>query len=973
MSMLFSESYYLNNNPDVLQAVLSGAFPNGQAHYNQHGWAEGRDPNANFDTSYYLQNNPDVFQAMLSGAFSSPLAHFLAHGAAEGRAPNAETAPLVAAFDADAYLAANPDVAAAIPGAFDNAMEHWLLHGQFEGRPGVPFIGQDFTLTTAVDTFTGGEGNDTFNAQLGVGIDGLAAVQTLQGADVLNGGGGFNELNAELNGTGTTQNPTISNIQVYNLTALTGLLGADAELDLGRATGYEQLWNRNSREDLTLWDVGEVAILGMDNVRDGSTYEVNYDNIAVETQVVVANQSGAAGNRVELEINGVLGGDITTLDLVVSNGVYLRLDNDAADMDNLIISGSGILDLVGEDEFEFLQTLDSTMYDGDLDLDVSGSDILTSVMTGPGDDRVVVSNAAVDGDLEVDMGAGANTLAITGVVEPVDFDDLDFTGGVVNVQTLEFVDGFGWFGAFANETPVLDLDGLADLTTINFEGSIDIAHDSGNTLQIDTAPTDLAINFNGGSIFTGLDINGTENLSIGGTDVTFIGSASSLQGADLVNVDADVSGDLTLNMSDNLDNLETLAGTAGEDASVNLNSDGTQLGALRTVNVTGANATLNMTGAAGIAFVAGVNQTQTFAINVTGAGGFPNSTSAGNVAFTSGDVLPGGVQSFAYATGPFLFGSNADPRHDWGAADDMAAGISGITGLSATSGAASNQFTVVWDEFGSFDPLAYQAGLSGGTTGSLDSVVQTGFTAGSDQIEMEEGEGFESVETINVDAVDGDANVNLTDVYGSFVLEVTATEDANVNLTNTNVTLATVSAGETANVFVGGDTIGAWSLEVLTVVADEANVTLEGNMEDFTALNVADVTTSLTVDTSGAEFSVGAGQYITYLIGATSDNDDSTVDVDFTGNAIREVYEFVGGDIGEVVITAFTSGADPMTGDRLDLSQLGVNSSGELIFTNDGGDLVITSLGDQDFTGSITLVGLAGDGADVSSFNIIYA
>jgi hypothetical protein len=99
------------------------------------------------------------------------------------------------------------------------------------------------------------------------------------------------------------------------------------------------------------------------------------------------------------------------------------------------------------------------------------------------------------------------------------------------------------------------------------------------------------------------------------------------------------------------------------------------------------------------------------------------------------------------------------------------------------------------------------------------------------------------------------------------------------------------------------------------------------------------------------------------------------VDVDFAGvNAAREVFDFVGSDIGEVSIDGFTDGNDPTTGDRIDLSHFAnIHSAGDLIFTDSGADLVITDLGNDDFHGSITLVGLAGHATDVSAFNIIYA
>ncbi len=169
--LVFNETYYLAQNPDVAAAISANLIANAETHFLQHGYSEGRDPNPYFDTSYYLQQNTDVATAGVNplthyntfgedegrgpNAIFNPtyyasqnpdvvsagvnlLEHFINHGAAEGRFPNATTASeLASGFDETAYLAANPDVAEAISnGTFSSGYQHWSLHGYAEGRTG---------------------------------------------------------------------------------------------------------------------------------------------------------------------------------------------------------------------------------------------------------------------------------------------------------------------------------------------------------------------------------------------------------------------------------------------------------------------------------------------------------------------------------------------------------------------------------------------------------------------------------------------------------------------------------------------------------------------------------------------------------------------------------------------------------------------------------------------------------------------
>ena len=145
---LFDANYYLTQYPDVAQAVNTGAFRSGLAHFLQFGQFEGRNPSARFNNSNYLGQNPDVADAVNRGALRSGFQHFILYGQIEGR--DATTF-----FDTSFYLAQNPDVAQAVTNrTFRSAYEHFIELGQAERRNPNAFFDTNFYLTQNPDVAT---------------------------------------------------------------------------------------------------------------------------------------------------------------------------------------------------------------------------------------------------------------------------------------------------------------------------------------------------------------------------------------------------------------------------------------------------------------------------------------------------------------------------------------------------------------------------------------------------------------------------------------------------------------------------------------------------------------------------------------------------------------------------------------------------------------------------------------------------
>ena len=116
---------------------------------------------------------------------------------------------------------------------------------------------QSFTLTTGVNEFTGGSGNDSFDASTN---------DSLNDYDVLDGGGGTDTLTfktANLAG-GISFIPQLSNIEVVQVTAAD--IDANASDDvvtvqLSGISGLTKLGNIASAEDVTFSTVGNLVDL----------------------------------------------------------------------------------------------------------------------------------------------------------------------------------------------------------------------------------------------------------------------------------------------------------------------------------------------------------------------------------------------------------------------------------------------------------------------------------------------------------------------------------------------------------------------------------------------------------------------------------------------------------------------------------------------------------------------------------------
>jgi hypothetical protein len=292
----FDSSYYLSNNQDVLNAVLSGQFTSAEQHYVLFGEREGRMPSAFFDPTGYLANNADVFAAVQSGVFSTGLEHYELYGAAEDRTPG--NLP----FNETFYLAENSDVAAAVAaGTFSSGWQHYVLFGASEGRipaDGVPggITGDTFNLTTApFEALTGTPNNDVINGIIDTAASGNSTFNT---GDNVNGAAGNDTFNLFLDANGTPPAGSgVVNTEVINLVSngFTSFSTGPGGIDAGYFEGATQIWQigNNPGTASNLVNVGGGTTIGF---RDGATANVAAADAA--TTAAIALDGVLAGQGV---------------------------------------------------------------------------------------------------------------------------------------------------------------------------------------------------------------------------------------------------------------------------------------------------------------------------------------------------------------------------------------------------------------------------------------------------------------------------------------------------------------------------------------------------------------------------------------------------------------------------------------------------------------------------------------------------
>jgi len=622
MAIAFDSTYYLQQNPDVAAAISRGFFASAEDHYNQFGRFEGRDPNAYFDTSFYLSAYPDV-----AAAGVNPFQHFLTFGAMEDRFSNATAASLIDSdgngfaneFDNAAYLAANPDVAAAVTaGTFKDGYQHFVQFGQFEARSGAQTTSgvviegslassgsltlQGITAPATTETLNGTSQNDVI----------LAPNGTLADGTTINGGAGNDTLIVRSAQTGnTTVNPTlrgVENVVISNTAAST------FEYNASKSIGTTSFVSRDqaASSSTLITNIASGSSLALDNAKGATVFNVAGESARTGTAdaitVNVANSGSAAAAATIAVVNAtntLPDATYETLNLntsgATSSNIEVAFNNTTFTTVN--VAGSAGLTLAGASGFANLTTVNASGLTGTAGLDIDVSNNAQNLtFTGSANNDVIRLGTSLTATDVINGGAGFDTVHVT------TSGDLRSAAATAPFNALTSIEKVAFDGAgvtldgvsFTNST-ITNLEfNTVGADTINNAGSA-------RTYEFGTANTGLStFNMNASST--------TINLALKGT-------------ADGV---AALGGDITVALNS--------AAPAGSVATINLTSEGTL-----------AAGTFNEVGT--ITAIAGSN------VNISGAGnvqiaGFTNAANVNASSFTgvlditgsaTKDVITGGT------------------------------------------------------------------------------------------------------------------------------------------------------------------------------------------------------------------------------------------------------------------------------------------------------------------------------------------
>jgi len=418
--------------------------------------------------------------------------------------------------------------------------------------------GQNFTLTVDTDNFTGGSGDDIFNAPT-VASGGVANQDTLNPLDNLDGGTGNDTLIIE---NPTDIQGTLSNIE--NVTLLgNGTVNSNGAIDASTFSGMIKLQQTNDTAVSVSNVTGQTLV--MDRVADTTT--LTSTSSAGQTSLnlysmgpvgdSVFSYSGPALTDVSLQTDKTATGkSVTVTDTgnttknatIDSSGSSTVIVNSTA-LENVTVKGDGAVNLSAGTAPS--KTIDATGNAGGTTVATNlangaaftggdGKDTITvganttAQSMGKGDDTVNLTGSALGATGTADGGEGTDTLGMTSANAATASAGTAFEATISNFEVVSL-------GATAGgAADTVNLANLDDISMVKTAGTA-AATGTGEvqTIQI-TAPADAS----GGVVtFAGVDFTLANNATVNAIAAQIAGQQAAIIAANPNIVSVTAAGD----------------------------------------------------------------------------------------------------------------------------------------------------------------------------------------------------------------------------------------------------------------------------------------------------------------------------------------------------------------------------------------------------------------------------------------------
>ncbi len=501
-----------------------------------------------------------------------------------------------------------------------------------------------------------------------------------------------------------------------------------------------------------------------------------------------------------------------------------------------------------------------------------------------------------------------NTTAQTNLTS---FDDVSGTDDVLNLV----VNGAGTSGTAAVVASAVagSIEGL----NVSASGTNNVQLNAFTAAESLTLATSGALTLSVGSdAMTDITVNGTGDLSLSGT--TSFAVVENVAAAGFGgNLSLDVSASAT---------LESVVTGAGNDV-ITINGTLLNTGAERDIDLGGGDNTLRLTG-----------------IN--------NNATLGALVFTGDDLSVAGVSTLSLVSGLTLAGADAALDLDGlGSADVVFEGAVALGGRTLTLENTAAALDLTFG--GALDSGAANGVLDLGDAAETVTITAEGMVGATHAITLV-GEVLSAL-TLNVED-NADIDFGATEE---------ALENVVINVSNGAEIVSTISGN-------AGDEFSLVSL-TLTDGSEDGDGSFDIKLTDtvnLTSINLSGGEATLfTIDASKAQFAgavtINIGDFGVDADGVPAAAGGLDYTADTTGT-LREVFKFVGENIGNIGIDDFMAGVGG-NADRLDFSAFdGVSGLDDLNLSLSGGNTVITS---DAFDGTITVLGVD---LTTDAFNFIF-